>query len=143
MRSMLSFVTVALCAAASSPAAAQHIAAAEYVRPVVVPATPSTDAIRTVAIYRFEASRVAGIPSHVTVADSAGTLIASFRLPGAREPRPMSVETLDSDLVLQGWTPSGVLTLVLHDQNDGAPSSLVGRWILGTHEGELRGRAAR
>jgi hypothetical protein len=53
----------------------------------------------------------------------------------------MMVEVLGSDLVLKGETPSGVLTLVLYDENDSRHAdSLVGRWTVGTRQGELRGR---
>ena len=141
MRPILSFVAAALCAAAVTPAAAQQIVAANYIPPVVVPAADAV-LLRTVAIYRFNASRVAGIPSQVTVADSAGTLVASFRLPGASETRAMMVEVLGEDLVLQGNTPSGLLTLVLYGRSDGAIAPLTGRWVLGNREGELSGRAA-
>ena len=55
----------------------------------------------------------------------------------------MMVEVLGNDLVLQGNTPSGVLTLVLYGQSDGATAPLTGRWMLGTEQGELRGRVAR
>ena len=144
MRSTLSFVTAALCAAAFNPAAAQRVVAANYVRPVDVLAAVSADAsLRPVAVYRFEASRVAGIPSQVTVADSAGTLVATFRLPGSSEPRPMMVELVGEDLVLHGDTPAGVLTLVLYGQSDGATAPLTGRWMLGSQQGELSGRAPR
>jgi len=94
--------------------------------------------VRPVAVYQFVASHDAGIPKEVTVSDSAGVLVATFRLPGAAATRPMMVEVLNNDLVLQGETPWGVLTLVLY-QNDQEPvSAVVGRWILGDKEGKLR-----
>jgi hypothetical protein len=56
----------------------------------------------------------------------------------------MVVTVLDTDLVLQGETPSGVLTLQLFGQNDAATTDAVaGRWWLGEQKGELRGRAVR
>ena len=77
----------------------------------------------------------------MTVADSLGALVASFRLPGEPTARPMLVTVLDTDLVLQGETPSGVLTLQLYRQNDSDTTDAVaGRWWLGDREGELRER---
>ena len=139
MPSLLSpLATVALCAAAMSPAAAQHAAAPDHVRPVVAPLP------RTVALYQFGASRAVGMPTQVTVADSAGKLVATFRLPRGGAARPMTVGVVDTDIMLQGETPSGVLTLVLYQQNDpDAAGAVVGRWSLGDRQGELRGRAAR
>jgi hypothetical protein len=150
MRTMLSFLsplaTAALCAAAVSPAAAQHSAAPDHVRPVVQHAAVTVDAPlpRTVALYQFGASRAVGMPTQVTVADSAGRLVANFRLPRGGAARPMTVGVVDTDIMLQGETPSGVLTLVLYQQNDpDAAGAVVGRWSLGDRQGELRGRAAR
>jgi hypothetical protein len=146
VRSLLSPVAAtALCIAAVRPAAAQQ-AAPDHVRPALrhAVAMPDTVQRRTLAVYRFGASQVAGMPSQVTLADSAGELVAAFRRAGAREAIPMVVDVLGTDITLHGATPSGVLTLVLYGQNDpDASGALTGRWALGTRQGELRGRAER
>jgi hypothetical protein len=77
----------------------------------------------------------------VTVADSAGALVANTRLRGETAVRPLTVSVIESDLVLQGETPEGVLTLVLDRQATGTePKVTSGRWALGSAEGTLRGR---
>ena len=135
---------VALCAAAARPAAAQR-AVADDARPLAVAAgAPTVAAVRPVATYRFAASRrQAGMPDQVTVADSGGVIVASLRLPGAREARPMVVDLFGSDIVLQGQTPEGVLTLRLYGQSDPEDrGAFAGRWWLGDREGTLRGRVS-
>ena len=132
----------ALCAAAFSPVAAQQAAAPDYIRPVVELAavTPGAPILRTVAVYRFPSPRDAGMPAQVTLADSSGQLVAAYRLAGARSVSPMMVEVLNNDLVLQGETPSGVLTLVLYRQAaPEATGAFAGHWLLGDRQGELRG----
>jgi hypothetical protein len=147
IRSILSpLAATALCVAAVRPAAAQQAAAADHVRPAVrrALATPGTVQPRTLAVYRFGASQVAGMPSQVTLADSAGELVATFRRQGARDAAPMVVDVVGADITLHGATPSGVLTLVLYGQNDPDTSGeLVGHWALGARQGELRGRTER
>ena len=131
MRSMLSLVAPLAAAAltvAVRPAAAQPVAG-------VAPA-------RTVATYRFTRARDGSMPSEVTIADSAGVLLASFRLPGDRAARPMAIDLTDSDLVLQGETPSGVLTLRFYRPGDLVATdagAVAGRWWLGEQAGTLRG----
>jgi hypothetical protein len=149
MRTMLSLLpglaAIALCAAAVHPIAAQQTAATDHVGPVARHAAVIlADAPRTVAVYRVGASRDVGMLAEVTVADSAGALVASFRLPGERTARPMLVVVLDDDLMLQAETPSGVLTLLLARQNDPeAVRTVTGRWWLGKEQGELRERVVR
>jgi hypothetical protein len=135
---------VALCAALASPAAAQNVAS-DYVRPAVEAARVDAPVVRTIAVYKFTASRILRLPTTITVADSAGQLIANFRLANFANPGAMSVEVMGNDLVLQGETPSGLLTLVLYRQNAAdVPSTFVGWWSLGNEEhGDLRGRTAR
>jgi hypothetical protein len=148
IRSILSpLAATALCAAVVQPAAAQQVATADYVRPVVRTARANADTVqlRTLAVYRFTAaSTIAGMPSQVTVADSAGELVATYRRPDTRAAVPMLVDVLDRDITLHGATPAGVLTLVLYGENDSDPASaLLGRWTLGDRQGELRGRRER
>lgn len=145
MRIKTSFLSpltaVALCAALVNTAAAQSVAS-NYVRPAVEKTGNEAPAIRTVAVYRFTASRILRMPTTITVSDSAGQLVANFKLPNVSQPGAMSVEVMGNDIILQGETPRGLLTLVLYRQNSGdVPSSFVGYWSLGNEEhGELRGR---
>lgn len=139
------FVRLSIAAAAlavvtvSSPAAAQRAVASRVVRADVLPA----GALRTVAIYQLDASRTVGMPNQVTLADSLGKLFATFTLPGNRTEQPMMVDVTDTDLVLQGQTPSGIVTLVLFQSTPGTLAPLRGHWYLGEREGELLGRGTR
>ena len=149
MRTLASFApslaALLLSAAAVQPALAQQAAISNFARPVIRRAAPSPDAAsRTLAVYRIAAPRDAGMPTRVTVADSAGRLVASYSLAGSADARPMLVEAFGTDVVLQGETPSGMLTLRLYGRNDAAtPGTAAGHWWLGAQHGELRDRAAR
>ena len=140
-------LTAALLAAtAARPAAAQRQPAVDgrALAAESPAAGPVANAPRTVATYRFTGARDGTMPAQVTIADSAGVLVASFRLPGDRAPRPMAIDLTESDLVLQGETPGGVLTLRFYQRDDAAAAGLVaGRWWLGGQEGTLRGRVTR
>jgi hypothetical protein len=143
MSSILFSVAAAACSvAAARPAAAQ---APSFARPVAPSAAVAVDpAVRTVASFHIVPRRGLDMPAQVTVADSAGVLVASYRLAGSRTASPMMVQVIDSDLLLQGETPSGVLTLVLYQQNDPSPAGdPMGRWWLGDQFGELRSRSTR
>lgn len=133
-RSALATVAAVLvaCCAATRPAAAQQALA--------VHATAGGATVRPVALYRFATPIEAGLPTQVTIADSAGALVASYRLAGDRAVRPLTVAVLDADLVLQGEAPAGLLTLVLERQNDVPAGAVAGRWALGARQGALRGR---
>lgn len=147
VRSILSpLAAAAVSVAALCPAAAQQAVAADHIRPAAHHAASTTDTVqlRTLAVYHFGASQLPGMPSRVTVADSAGELVATFRRPNTRESVPMVVDVVGTDITLHGATPAGVLTLVLYGQNDpDASSALLGRWMLGDRQGELRGRTER
>lgn len=136
-----SLTIAAFCAAAGSPVAAQS-AVAGNVRAVVAASADDTTP-RTVAIYTFGASRSAGVPSQVTVLDSAGTYQATFRLPGSSVPREMAVDAIQGDLYLQGFTPSGVLTVVLYPIDTNDVGAVIGRWQVGSNDGELLRRVKR
>ncbi|MDP1860304.1 MAG: hypothetical protein Q8K82_16625 [Gemmatimonadaceae bacterium] len=129
--SLFVFAVAATLAVATRPIAAQQAGT-----------QPVPSASRIVATYDFGfARRAVAFPSIVTVADSAGTLLAQAAIPGQRREVPMTVTVLESDLVLQGETPDGVLTMVLDRQNEGGSTRFAsGRWMLGTEEGKLRGR---
>jgi hypothetical protein len=122
--SILSSLAAAALCAAAVPAAAQE---------------------RAVAEYRFNGTHDRDLPSRVIVADSAGSLVAKFRLAGQSATQAMMIETLETDIVLQAETPSGVLTLVLYRQNGQVESreGVVGTWALGDRGGKLRGRSVR
>jgi len=138
-----SLTAAALCAALVQPAAAQTVVASN-VRPAVETKAADAPVIRTVAIYRFTASRILRLPVTITIADSAGTLVANYRMPNILRPSPMQVDVMGDDLILQGETTRGLLTLVLSRQNDGeTPSKFIGWWSLGDEHGDLRGRAQR
>jgi len=145
MRTPASFYSLvaaaALVVAAVSPAAAQQTTG--YAR-LAANRTASPDArVRKLATYDFDSS-FEGMPTRVTVADSAGTLVASFRPRGARFDQPMKVAVADRDILLEGQTVRGLLTIVLYDQNDSMPAgSIIGTWTLGSYQGELRARAVR
>jgi hypothetical protein len=141
IRSLLSpLAAAALTTAAVSPVAAQRATAADYARPVVRNGAVAPEvSVRTLAVYQFQAPREAGMPTQVTVADSAGQLVASYDLAGARAARPMAIEVRNNDLVLRAQTPSGLVTFVLYEQNDpDARGEIAGRWSLGGQTGELR-----
>ena len=101
--------------------------------------------VRIVASYDFRnAPRDAGFPHSLTVADSAGSILASVQI--ASQPRaiPMTVTVIEASLVLQGQTPGGVLTLVLDRQNEGGALTLAsGTWTLGKLQGQLRASEKR
>ncbi len=142
MRSIRTLLTIAaattLGAASFSPAAAQagNYAAAPR-------ATYADPIVRTLATYRFATAHVSGMPFEVTIADSAGTLVGTYRAHGSAAPQPMIVTSTGADLVLQGTTPHGVLTLRLDNQNGGSDSAITGHWWLGNQEGDLTGRVTR
>ena len=123
----------------SSAAEAQRAVASSVIRTDVLPST----ALHTVAIYQLDASRTIGMPNQVTLADSLGKLFATFTLPGNRTEQPMMVDVTDTDIVLQGQTPSGIVTLVLFQSTPGTLAPLRGHWYLGEREGELFGRGTR
>jgi hypothetical protein len=141
MRTILPILAAAaLGAVAASPVAAQQAAATNLARPIV----PKAPAPRLLATYRVTAERDGAMPAVVTVADSAGALVASYRLPGARDAQPMEVFVMDADLVLQGETPSGLLTLQLAGLNEAeAGRRISGRWWLGRQSGALTVRPIR
>ncbi len=106
-----------------------------------IAAAAPADGQRLLATYDFGNSpRDFAFPRKVSVADSAGTLVAKASMLGDPREIPLTVTIMDSDLVLQGQTADGVLTLVLENQNEGAAAKggSTGRWILGNNRGTLR-----
>ena len=138
-----SLTLAAFCAAVGSPVAAQSAVAGNVRATINASATTDVTTPRTIAIYNFGVSRNAGMPTQVTVADSAGTYLATFRLPGSSAIHEMAVDAHLGDLYLQGVTPSGVLTLVLFPSDTNAAGEVLGRWSVGSNEGELLRGAKR
>jgi hypothetical protein len=105
-------------------------------------AIPASSNARVLASYDFwNAPRDAALPRSVTISDSAGTIIARADLGSRQASVPMTVTVIERNLVLQGMTPEGVLTLVLDRQNEGGETRLTnGSWSLVKAEGQLRGR---
>lgn len=126
---------LAIAAAAAMLCAVVTPAAAQQARAATTPTT------RPLATYAFNlARRPVGFPSRVVVSDSAGALVAHAHIRGETTAHPMTVTVIGADLVLQGWTPSGMLTLVLDGQNQGGEIQVArGRWTLDDEEGTLRG----
>ncbi len=131
MRTTLLTLTAAASLTLAAPLAAQRTSA--------IPA----GAARVVATYDFRnAPANAAFPRSVTIADSAGAILARVDFAGTVRSVPMLVTVIDNNLVLQGETPDGVLTLVLDKQNEGGATRLTtGTWTLGKAEGKLVGRA--
>jgi len=100
---------------------------------------------RVVASYDLRnGPRELDFPRSVTVADSAGTILARINVAGTSRSIPMLVTVIESDLVLQGETPSGLLTIVLDKQNEGGGTRLAtGSWTLGRTQGRLRAQGVR
>ena len=87
-----------------------------------------------------------GFPQRITLADSAGQLVASYRTDGSAQSLPMRVEVIGADLRLQAETSAGPLVVDLEGQNapaGAAPAALRGRWQLRHEAGVLRGRVQR
>jgi len=129
----------------------RHILAAIAMAAIMLGASATTAAAqrqndparsaRVVATYRFDMAHRGAFPSIVTVADSAGILVASTRMPGEEASHPLEVTVLQSDVIVQGETPSGVLTLTLSREGHGGATPLsTGRWSLGNEVGKLKGR---
>jgi hypothetical protein len=99
---------------------------------------------RVVATYEFRVGATeSSFPRSVTVADSAGTILARVDMGGPiASSIPMTVTVIESNLVLQGETAQGLLTLVLDRQNEGGETKLAsGTWTLGRSSGQLRGKS--
>ena len=131
MRTALLALTAAATLTLTAPLAAQRTSAM------------SAGAARIVATYDFRnAPSLASFPRSVTIADSAGAILARVDVAGTVRSIPMLVTVIEHNLVLQGETPDGLLTLVLENQNEGGTTRLrTGTWTLGKAEGKLRGRA--
>lgn len=127
-----------LTASLALPAAAQQ-APARTTGPAPV---TFDEPVRRVAAYRFLRRAHDLLPAEVNVADSAGTLVARFRLAEGAAELPMMIDAIGEDLVLQGDTPRGLLTLRFFSPA-AARNEYVGRWWVDGREGELRARVIR
>jgi hypothetical protein len=130
-----------LCAAVAHPAAAQSPSRASA-SPDAPRATVAVAVARPVAEYRITTGQL-GFPEHVSLADSAGRLVASYRVNDADTPRPMALTVRGQDLVLRTDTPAGPLTIVLKQQIGDVAPVFVGRWRMGDYEGRLQGSVQR
>jgi hypothetical protein len=148
-RRLLPLIAAALCSAAAQPALAQQAATGT--------ASDTADqTTRTAAVYYIGAPRRAGLPRSVTVADSAGSLVATYQPAGNDAPQSMTVSVVDSGTVLQGETATGTLTVLIfpsereagaapgrHVQTGTGGRRVVGRWSLGARSGRMYSRAPR
>jgi hypothetical protein len=141
---MRSLLAISLCTAAAlcadvRPAGAQRASTSDLVRPVAL-----TDLVHPIATYRFVGWRGAGLPTEVSLGDSAGTLVASYRTARMPDARPMSVYVVGEDVYLIGETTRGPLTIEFYERSRGSGDrALTGRWTLGDQAGDLRGRVER
>jgi hypothetical protein len=105
-------------------------------------APSATSPVRIVASYDVRnAPANSAFPRTIIVADSAGAILASVDMAGEARSIPMTVTVIETNLVLQGETRDGLLTLVLEKQNEGGNTKLTaGTWTLGKNTGTLRGR---
>ena len=144
MRSLRSLLALSLCTAAAlgadaRAALAQHASSPDRARP----AAPA-DVVHPIVTYRFVGWRGADLPTEVSLADSAGTFVASFRTPRTPDARPMSVDVRGENVYMIGETAAGVLSIEFYERSRGARDGVLeGRWTLGTRSGELRGRVER
>lgn len=137
MRSYLSPLAAAAFALAAHPAAAQQFTVASA-RPSTLASATDERLVRTIAIYSFEGARDPSMPSAVTIVDSAGTIIGTYRVRGNSDERVMNAEVEGMDLRLEAATPSGELTIVIYEIGERPRSTtVVGRWMLGNKQGEL------
>ena len=132
-----------LAAGAIFAAPAPVVAQQPYARLTTNAPSDPRPITRTLATYEFDSS-FEGMPTRVTVADSAGTLVAWFRQRGTQINQPMKVAVADRDILLEGQTVRGPFTMVLYEQNDPAyPGTIIGSWTLADRQGELRARVVR
>jgi hypothetical protein len=122
------------------PAVAQQSALAA--RTVANPNRAGVVPARIVATYDVRSNTVTpAFARTIVIADSAGVILASINMSGESRTIPMTVTVIETNLVLQGETSDGLLTLVLENQNEGGTTKLVnGSWTLGKTTGTLRGR---
>jgi hypothetical protein len=141
---MRSLLALSLCTAAAlcadvRAAGAQRESSPDRARPVAL-----TDVVHPIATYRFVGWRGADLPTEVSLADSAGTFVASFRTPRTNVAHPMSVDVRGENVYMIGETSAGTLSIEFYERTRGSRDGVIeGRWTLGTRSGELRGRVER
>ena len=102
-------------------------------------ATPTTRPVATFRVATYNHDRT--MPAVVVVGDSAGQLVASYRLAKDQSEHRMGVFVYGEDLVVVGETEKGVLEMVFEKQAQHvAGGEVTGRWSRGEQEGVLRGR---
>ncbi|MCU0627144.1 MAG: hypothetical protein MUF21_11770 [Gemmatimonadaceae bacterium] len=152
-------LTALLVAAPTRGAAQQGVRhdgtdAMPQVAPLQAPVATQSAAPAPAATVKARAARVVGeyvvrharreFPQSFTIADSAGRLIARYRMAGDAQPREMQVEVVGADLVLRAETADGPLMVVLDRQADGVAAgrtTFSGRWYFQGAEGVLQGRS--
>ncbi|MDZ7632047.1 MAG: hypothetical protein U5K74_12060 [Gemmatimonadaceae bacterium] len=146
MRTRPFFTALASAAAlglGADPAAAQQTGTLTLAARTASTVAPvAGNPVRIVASYDVRSEPTAtAFPRIITVADSAGAILASVEMAGESRSIPMTVTVIETNLVLQGETREGLLTLVLENQNEGGATRLTtGTWTLGRNSGLLRGR---
>jgi len=122
------------------------IAAAVAARPAAAQARFASEAahvtVRPVATYLVVSpSKHSALPARVTVADSSGTLVATYTLPGETTAHPMVVAVDGTDILLGADTRLGAFQITLYNENErGHAGHVSGRWTLGTESGVLAAR---
>jgi hypothetical protein len=125
-RTLVRAVAGALSVAAIAPLAAQ---------------SPTVDIRPVVTFHVATRNHDRTMPATVVVADSAGQLVARYRLAKDSSEHRMGVFVYRDDLVVVGETEKGVLEMVFDKQAQGTPGrTITGRWSRGSEEGLLRGR---
>jgi hypothetical protein len=105
------------------------------------PAAAQSAVVRPVAIYNVaNRNHDRTMPVRVTLADSAGKLVASYNLAADTTTHRMGVIFYGEDLVLVGETKRGVLEMTFLKQLDRPRGAVTGYWTRGSEEGLLRGR---
>jgi hypothetical protein len=117
----IALLTTAAITLAAAPLAAQSVGAQPQ---------------RVVASYALQSTGDLVFPRQITVADSAGSLTAQAIDAKGMRRVPLTVTVLSGDVILQGVTSEGMLTLVLNRANEGVTTPR-GIWTLGDKQGTL------
>src|SRR5947209_7369231 len=103
--SQIAFIAAAVAVAASAPAARAQSASAPVVRPIATYSVRNT-------------SDLVGMPTRLTISDSAGKLVGSYWMRGERTARPLDVGTDHGDIILSAYTRGGPVQFLLKAQDD-------------------------
>lgn len=143
MRSLYSPLAVVALALAAHPAAAQQLAVAS-IRTSASSVASDDPNVRPLAKYSFEGAYAAEMPIEVTVSDSLGTIIGSYRVRGSSATRALQAQVEGNDVFLQAETRAGTLTIAIYQLGERDKSSdVIGHWMLGERQGDLLRRPVR